>query len=58
MDLTTVGNFKPREAQKLTERIQDAKVLLEEQVNEVLETVREGIEKYNGLDKLVLEKEK
>lgn len=56
MDLTTVGNFKPREAQKLTERIQDAKALLEEQVNEVLETVREGIEKYNGLDKLVLEK--
>ncbi len=52
MKLATSGNFQPRESKNITKRIQEAKAFLEEQVNSVVEIVREATKAYNSLDKL------
>ena len=52
MELTTAGSFQEREAQRIKKRIADARKVLAEQIDKVLEEVLKGINQYNNLDKL------
>ncbi|MDA8860091.1 MFS transporter [Paracoccaceae bacterium] len=52
MELTTAGGFQEREAQRIKKRIADARKVLAEQIEKVLEEVLKGIGQYNNLDQL------
>lgn len=52
MELTTNKSFQPREAEKIKERITEAKKILDAQIQDVLDKHADGIMQYRNLDKL------
>ena len=52
MELTTNKSFQPREAEKIKERITEAKKILDAQIQDVLDKHADGIMQYRKLDKL------
>ena len=50
MVLSAGNSFKPREAEKIKERIKQAKNILDEQVQLVLDKYANGINQYRNLD--------
>lgn len=55
MELTSNKSFQPREAQKIKDRITEAKSILDEQIQSVLDKYADGIKQYRNLD--ILNKE-
>ena len=55
MELTTNKSFQPREAQKIKDRITEAKGILDAQIQSVLDKHADGIKQYRNLD--ILNKE-
>jgi len=55
MELTTNNSFQPREAQKIKDRITEAKEILDAQIQSVLDKHADGIKQYRNLD--ILNKE-
>ena len=50
MELTSNKSFQPREAQKIKDRITEAKSILDEQIQSVLDKYADGIKQYRNLD--------
>lgn len=55
MELSSGKSFQPREAQKIKDRISEAKAILDEQIQSVLNKYADGIRQYRNLD--ILNKE-